>query len=103
MDVPESESSTGWKEADASATAIEKCSVLETPPPGLGLTTVTAAVDAVAMSDARMAAVSLDWLTKVVAPGVPFQFTTEAATNPAPFTVRVNAGPPGAVASGTSG
>jgi hypothetical protein len=75
---------------------------LETPP-RLGLTTVTAAVDAVAMSDARIDAVSWELLTKVVARGLPFQFTTDAGTNHAPFTVRLKAGPPGAVASGTSG
>ena len=48
----------GRNETDATATAIEKDSGLEAPPPGLGLTTVTAAEEAVAMSDARMAAVS---------------------------------------------
>jgi hypothetical protein len=85
------------------ATAIEKCWVLEAPPPGPGLTTVTAAEDAVAMSDARMVAVSLALLIKVVARGLPFQFTTDPATNPAPLIVRVRPGPPGAVASGTSG
>jgi hypothetical protein len=42
-------------------------------------------------------------LTKVVARVLPFHFTTEVATNPVPFTVRVNPAPPGAVASGTSG
>jgi hypothetical protein len=39
----------------------------------------------------------------VVTRGLPFHFTTEAGTNPAPFTVRVNADLPGAVASGASG
>src|ERR1019366_899110 len=84
------------------ATAIEK-NWLENTPPGLGLTTVTAAVDALAMSDAGTVAVSWVSLINVVANGEPFQFTVEAATNPAPFTVRVNPSPPGAVASGTSG
>ena len=41
---------------DVSGTAIEKNWALETP--GLGLTTVTEAVDALVVSDARMAAVS---------------------------------------------
>ena len=76
---------------------------METPPPGLGLTTVTVAVDGEEMSEARMAPVSWDLLTKVVARGLPFHFTVEPATNPVPFTVRVNPAPPGAVASGTSG
>src|ERR1039458_2480091 len=93
----------GRNETDALATAIEKNWGLETPPPGLGLTTVTEAVDAVAMSDAGTVAVSWVTLINVVANGEPFQFTVEAATNPAPFTVRVNPTPPGAVASGTSG
>jgi hypothetical protein len=88
-------------------TVLSVGSIVTNPEPevvsGLGLATVTEAVEAVAMSDARMAAVSLELLTKVVARGLPFQFTTEPATNPAPFTVRVNAGPPGAVASGTNG
>jgi hypothetical protein len=38
-----------------------------------------------------------------VARGLPFQFTTDLETKPVPFTVSVNAGPPGATASGTSG
>ncbi len=42
---------------------------------GLGLTTVTAAVDAVAISDARIFTVSRELLTKVVARGPPLQFT----------------------------
>jgi hypothetical protein len=87
----------------ADGVLMGKKRAFEVPPPGVGLTTVTAAVDAVAMSDARMAAVSLELLTKVVACGLPFQFTVEAGTNPAPFTVRVNPAPPGALASGTSG
>jgi hypothetical protein len=41
-------------------------------------------------------------LAKVVASEVPFHFTTEADANPAPFSVKVKAGPPGAVLIGTS-
>src|SRR5439155_23111953 len=63
----------------------------------------TEAVLAMAMSEARMLAVNCESLTKVVARGLPFQFTSAPETNPVPFTVRVNPGPPGAVASGTRG
>ena len=73
------------------------------PPPGLGLSTVTEAVLAMAMSDTRMLTVNRELLTNVVTRALPFQFTTDPETKPVPFTVRVNPGPPGAVASGTSG
>ena len=82
---------------------IGKKTALDSPPPGLGFTTVTEAVLAIAMSEARMLAVNSEPLTKVVARGLPFQFTSAPETNPVPFTVRVNPGPPGAVAAGTSG
>jgi hypothetical protein len=82
---------------------IGKNTILDEPPPGMGLTTVTEAVEAVAMSDARIVTVSCELLTKFVARGLPFQFTIEPETNPVPFTVRVNPAPPGAAASGTNG
>jgi hypothetical protein len=69
----------------------------------MGLTTVTDAVCGAEISDAGMAAVTLDALTKVVGRGLPFQFTTEPDTNPVPFTVKVNPAPPGSTASGTRG
>jgi len=50
-----------------------------------------------------MLAVSFDVLTKVVARGLPFQFTTERDVNPVPVTVRVNPGPPGMALVGTKG
>src|ERR1700739_434590 len=103
MYPPEPYVTAGRNETDVAGTLTEKGWMLETPPPGLGLTTVTAAVDALVMSEARTVAVSLALLTKVGTRGLPFQFTTDAGTNPAPFTVRVNAAPPGAAASGTSG
>src|SRR5215471_4235735 len=55
------------------------------------------------MSEARILAFSREGLTKVVARGLPFHFTTEAGKNPAPFTVRLNPAPPGAMASGPRG
>src|SRR5271157_44730 len=76
---------------------------LDVPPPGPGLTTVTAAVLAAAISEARIFAVSCEPLTKVVVRALPFQFTTEPETKPVPFTVSVKATPPGAAVSGTSG
>jgi hypothetical protein len=75
----------------------------EMRPPGLGLTTVTEAVLALAMSDAGMLAFNCELLTNVVSRAPPFQCTTEPETKPVPFTVSVNPAPPGLTASGTSG
>ena len=75
----------------------------DTPPPGLGLTTVTVAVDATAISLARIVAVNCEPLTKVVALALPFQFTTELVTKPVPFTVSVKPGVPGATDAGIKG
>ena len=47
-----------------------------------------------AMSAARMVAVSWVALTKVVVRLLPFHCTTDAGIKPLPVTVRVNAGPP---------
>src|SRR5215831_6019011 len=85
------------------ASVIGKKTTLELPPPGLGLTTVTEAVLAVAMSEAGIVAVNCELVTNVVARALPFQFTIDPDTNPVPFTVSVNPVPPGATASGTSG
>ena len=85
------------------ALVVSKKAALEAPPPGPGLTTVTCAVPSVAMSEASMAAVNCELLTNVVARGLPFQLTTEPLTNPVPFTVSVNPGPPGAAAAGVRG
>ena len=54
-------------------------------------------------SDTTTAAVTYTVLTKVVARGLPFQFTTDPLTKPAPFTISVNPDPPGTVAEGTMG
>src|SRR6267143_2550975 len=72
------------------------------PPPGVGVTTVTLAVPAVAMSAAVMAAVSWVALTKVVVRVLPFQRTVEPLRKLAPFTVRVNARPPANALPGAS-
>jgi hypothetical protein len=76
----------------------------DVPPPGPAVTTVTVAVVGEAMSAAAIAAVNCELLTKVVGLGLPFQFTTEEPeTKPVPVTVKVNAAPPGAAASGCKG
>src|SRR5271157_3024054 len=61
--------------------------MFEAPPPGPGLTTVTEAVFGVATSEAGMAAVSRDLLTKVVVRELPFHFTVAPCTKPVPLTV----------------
>ena len=67
---------------------------MEVPPPGAGLKTVTLAVPAVAMSAARIEAVS--WVEEpyVVVRFVPFHLTTEPEMKLVPFTVRVKPAPP---------
>jgi hypothetical protein len=76
---------------------------LETPPPGLGLEIVMPAVVGATMFVAGTIAVNRELLTKVVASALPFQLTTDPETKPVPFTIRLNAGPPGAALVGTSG
>src|SRR5258708_7356193 len=76
---------------------------IDTPPPGLGLLTVTVAVPATTTSAAEIDAVNCELLTNVVARALPFQFTTEPDTKPVPFTVSVNAALPGTTVVGTSG
>jgi hypothetical protein len=71
-----------------------KLTAFEVPPPGAGLVTVTFKVPAMAMSEARMAAVSCVALTKVVARALPLKFTIDVDTKPVPFTVRVKDAPP---------
>ncbi len=66
----------------------------ELPPPGAGVNTVTGTVPAVAMSEDRIAAVSLVADMKVVVRSDPFHRTTEPATNPLPSTVSVKPAPP---------
>ena len=56
---------------------IERVTVLDVPPPGAGLKTVTFVDPAVAMSAAGMLAVSRVSLTYVVVRALPFQRTTE--------------------------
>ena len=73
----------------------------DVPPPGPGFVTVTLIVAPVAMSVAGIEAVSVALLEKVVVRGAPFQFTTEVARKPEPFTVSVKAGSPAVALAGT--
>src|SRR5262245_58072581 len=63
-------------------------------PPGAGLTTVTKAVPAVAMSEAGISAVRLFESIKVVVRCEPFQATVELLTKLVPVKERVKACPP---------
>ena len=80
--------------------AATRLSAGEVPPPGDGLTMVTVAMPAVAMSLAGMAAVSCALLTKVVVRPAPFHHTLDVLTNPLPLIVSVNAAPPAVAAFG---
>src|SRR6266478_6633870 len=81
---------------------IVRAIVLEAPPPGAGLNTVTWALPDVAMSLAGMAAVSWVLLTKVVGRSDPFQRTAELEMKFVPLTIRVKADPPPATVDGDS-
>ena len=65
--------------------------VEDVPPPGVGFTTVTAAVPVDARSVARIAAVNCVELTKVVVRFAAPHRTCEVEMNPLPLTVSVNA------------
>jgi hypothetical protein len=71
-----------------------KDKLVDCPPPGAGLDTVTAAVPDCTRSLARMAAVTTDELTKVVTRALLFQFTTAPLTKFDPLIVSVKAGLP---------
>ena len=75
------------------ATMVNVCA-LDVPPPGLGFTTVTDAVPAVATREAGTAAVSCVEETNVVVREAPFQRTVEVERKFVPVTVKVNWGPP---------
>src|SRR3989442_3955487 len=72
----------------------------DVPPPGAGVPTVTCAVPAVAMSAARMAALSRVAGTDVVARSAPFHRTTQPPMKFVPVTVSVNPGPPAVAVAG---
>src|SRR5580700_7817196 len=93
----------GNKATDGAGSRTGKNTTLETPPTGVGFTTVTEAVSFVATSLALI--VALSWLleTTRVVRALPFQWTVEWGTNPVPLTVKVNAWWPGATVAGTRG
>ena len=70
------------------------------PTVGTGFVAVTLAVPAVAMSEAKIAAVICDVLTNVVALLVPLNCTLEPFTKPAPLSVSVNAAEPATAVEG---
>src|SRR5262245_44934928 len=72
----------------------------DTPPPGVGLKTVTLACPVPTMSEARICAVNCVALTKFVVRFAPSQRTTDPATKPVPLTVRVKLGPPSTIEVG---
>jgi hypothetical protein len=72
----------------------------EVPPPGLGVTTVTAKVPALASCAAGITAINCIALPKVVARGVPASCTTDCGVKLAPVTVRVVSGLPASSAVG---
>ena len=72
----------------------------EVPPPGAGLTTVTLAMPAAAMSVAGIVALSWVGETNAVARAAPFQFTVELLTKLLPLTVKVAAGAPAVALDG---
>jgi len=82
------------------AGAIVSDRAADSPPPGLGVNTVTEAVPAAATSPAPMAARSSEPPTYVVVRLLPFHLTTELGTKPLPFSVRVNAEPPATTTAG---
>jgi len=71
-----------------------KVSVLEVPPPGVGVETVTGTVPLVAMSALVICACSCVLDTKVVGRALPFQCTVESEIKFVPVTVNVKPAPP---------
>ena len=82
------------------AAVMVNVAAAEVPPPGAGLTTVTLAMPAAAMSVAGIVALSWVGETNAVARAAPFQFTVELLTKLLPLTVKVAAGPPAVSADG---
>jgi hypothetical protein len=79
---------------------MTKIALPDVPPPGAGLTTVTATVPAFATSLAEMDAVNCVLLTNLVVRVEPFHCTAETETKFEPFTVKVKAAPPAVALDG---
>jgi hypothetical protein len=86
--------------ADAAGAVIVNGRATDSPPPGLGVNTVTEAVPAAVISPAPTVACSWEPPTYVVARSAPLHLTTELVTKPLPVTVRVKAGLPAATLLG---
>lgn len=76
---------------------IVNVSAFDVPPPGVGFTTVIAAVPDAAISAAVIAAINCVTLTNVVVRALPFHCATELLIKFVPFNVNVNAAPPAPV------
>lgn len=79
---------------DGAGLLMVKVCAFEGPPPGDGFDTVTLAVPAVAISVAKIVAVTSVELRKVVARLELFHWTVAPFTKLLPFTVRVSPAPP---------
>jgi hypothetical protein len=82
---------------------IEKNATLEATFGLPGFATDTETVAAVEISTAKIVAFNCVSLTNCVVSACPLQLTIAPETNPAPFTVSVKPGPPGAALAGTNG
>jgi hypothetical protein len=102
-DGPPSSADAGDKEEmDGAGLLIASDVAADVPPPGEGLTTVTLALPAAAMSAAVIAAVSCVAETKVVGRPEPLHCTVEFEMKLVPFTVKVKAAPPAVTDDGES-
>ena len=81
---------------------IASVAAADVPPPGAGFMTVIDAVPAVAISVAKIVAVTCVPLLNVVALGDPLKFTVEVEIKFVPFTINENVAPPAVVALGVS-
>jgi hypothetical protein len=81
---------------------IVNVSAFDVPPPGVGFTTVTAAVPEAAISLAEIIAVNCVEFTNVVGRALPFHCAMELAMKLVPLMVNANAAPPAAVVFGAS-
>ena len=76
--------------------------VLDVPPPGAGVMTLTCAVPATDTSAAAMMAVSCEALPNAVVRELPFQSTVELLVNPLPLTTSVRGPVPAVAEAGAS-
>ena len=93
--------SSAYVRVGSAANTLNDCAT-EGPPPGPGLTTVTATVLAELMSPAAIWAVSWVLLTNVVGRATPFHWTIEVLRKFVPVTVSGKAIPPAATLVGAS-